>query len=637
MRVLSIVSIALLSMSVYTGQAQDNNSLAKHFDQLMYGEQSSTKAVSVRGHSHNDYERDIPFWRAYHAGMESIEVDLFVRKDSLYAAHDPSQIEVGKTLEQLYLKPLAKLFKSHGNHAFANPDKKLQLMLDLKDSYTLIMPHLVKLLDAYKTMLYSQDNKDGIKVVLSGSTPAPALFDNYPDYIFYDGRLDIPYTKAQLQRVALISADLHSFTHWNGKGSPARKEMAMIEAAAQQAAAYGKPFRLWGTPESPNTWIILEKLGVTWLNTDKPDVLQEYLHNLPLTRFQQEVPQEVYSPSYASDGTQGAIRNVILLIGDGMGLGHIQAALIANKGSLNMAQMRYIGFSQTASLSPGNTDSGAGGSAIATGQKTWNGVVNVDAEGRPLKNLSDYMMQRGMVTGIISSGDASDATPAVFYGANKDRNDSESISNDLLHNNAVHILIGGRPGPYADAAKYKTFAAAMKTKGFEITNDLNSLESSKSLKSVVYLPQEEVRPVKDGRGDMLSTALKYSIAKLDHNKKGFFIMAEGAQIDYGGHARDLNYVTTETLDFDKAVGEALRFADQDKHTLVIVTADHETGALTLLDADSKNGYLQGHFASNDHSSMMVPVMAYGPGAQNFVGFYQNTDIFHKIMALLNLK
>src|SRR5690606_5065158 len=119
--------------------------------------------------------------------------------------------------------------------------------------------------------------------------------------------------------------------------------------------------------------------------------------------------------------------------------------------------------------------------------------------------------------------------------------------------------------------------------------------------------------------------------KLDGRGSGFFIMAEGAQIDYGGHARDLEYVTTETLDFDRAVGEALRFADVDGHTLVIVLADHETGGLTLLNADSRNGAVQGYFASNDHSSMMIPVMAYGPGAAQFLGYYENNELFYKIL------
>lgn len=111
-------------------------------------------------------------------------------------------------------------------------------------------------------------------------------------------------------------------------------------------------------------------------------------------------------------------------------------------------------------------------------------------------------------------------------------------------------------------------------------------------------------------------------------------MAEGAQIDYGGHANDVRYVVQEMLDFDQAVGDAIRFADSNGETLVVVTADHETGGLSLLDGDLKRGYVDGSFSTNDHSGIMVPVFAYGPHSLDFRGIYENTQIQHKIMTIL---
>ena len=108
-------------------------------------------------------------------------------------------------------------------------------------------------------------------------------------------------------------------------------------------------------------------------------------------------------------------------------------------------------------------------------------------------------------------------------------------------------------------------------------------------------------------------------------------MTEGAQVDYGGHANNIAYVATEVMDFDKAVGDALRFADTDGQTLVIVTADHETGGLTLLDGDYSKGYISGQFASNDHTALPVPVFAYGPQSFRFRGVYENTALFSKIL------
>jgi alkaline phosphatase len=135
----------------------------------------------------------------------------------------------------------------------------------------------------------------------------------------------------------------------------------------------------------------------------------------------------------------------------------------------------------------------------------------------------------------------------------------------------------------------------------------------------------------NGRNEFLTRSLQKTIKTLGNR---FFIMAEGAQIDYGGHVNNLPYVITEMMDFDKAIGEAMKFADEDGHTLVIVTADHETGGLSLLDGDISKGQADGNFSSNDHSAVMVPVFAYGPHSLEFRGVYENTEIFAKIIRLL---
>jgi alkaline phosphatase len=154
---------------------------------------------------------------------------------------------------------------------------------------------------------------------------------------------------------------------------------------------------------------------------------------------------------------------------------------------------------------------------------------------------------------------------------------------------------------------------------------------------LVLVDDSVTRRVLDGRGEMLKSSLLKTIALLDANKKGFFIMAEGAQVDHGGHANDLPFVVTEQHDFDRLVGEAMKFADQDGETLVIVTADHETGGLSLLDGSYQKGTIRGNFSTDDHTNIMVPVFAYGPGSQNFIGVYPNTSVFNKIIAAYKLK
>jgi alkaline phosphatase len=142
---------------------------------------------------------------------------------------------------------------------------------------------------------------------------------------------------------------------------------------------------------------------------------------------------------------------------------------------------------------------------------------------------------------------------------------------------------------------------------------------------------------KQGRGDFLERSLKRSLALFSQERNPFFIMLEGAQIDWGGHNNDLEYVVREELDFDKVVGQALKFADENRETLVIVTADHETGGLSLLDGNLKTGFVYGKFSSNDHTAVMVPVFSYGPGSALFTGVYSNTEIFEKIIQLTSLK
>jgi len=134
----------------------------------------------------------------------------------------------------------------------------------------------------------------------------------------------------------------------------------------------------------------------------------------------------------------------------------------------------------------------------------------------------------------------------------------------------------------------------------------------------------------------LPRAAETAINILSNNKKGFFLMVEGSHIDWGGHANNADYVAREVIDFDNAIGKAMEFAQKDGNTLVIVTADHETGGLVLLDGSFEKGTIVAKFATTSHSGTMVPVFAWGPGAENFQGIQENTEIFGKMMSLLKL-
>nr|WP_233166949.1 alkaline phosphatase [Pedobacter sp. ASV2] len=600
----------------------------------LYNASAQTALNANRGHSHNDYKQNIPLLTAYYAEMGSIEADVFLRNGELYVAHDSTEIKPGLTLKKLYLDPLATFYKANGNHPYKNPSLKLQLVVDVKQDYQHVLPQLLKELKAYPNVFDGNLKASAISIAVSGDVPKPADFKNYSAQLSFDGRPYINYTKEELKRVAMISDDLKNHTQWNGKGNPTKTDEAHLLKVINKAHEQGKPFRFWATQDSPNTWIVLERLGADWINTDQPTKLRDFYLNKAKLTYTNASPYPVYTPTYKSDGTHKPAKNVILLIGDGMGLAQIHAGLMANNGDLNITRMQNIGFAQTSAADAGNTDSAAGGTALATGFKTNNRYIGLGPDNLRRTNLVDTLASYGIKSGVISVGDITDATPAAFYAHQLDRAMSGEIAQDLLQSK-VEILVGSNQKSFYKN-KNVNLLKQLDANGFQLSTNLTDFAKQSSGKQLVLLPDSATRPVYKGRGDMLKQSLVHSIELLNKNKSGFFIMTEGAQIDYGGHVNDLPYVVTELHDFDKTVEAALRFADMDGETLVIVTADHETGGLTLLDTEPQKGMIRGEFSTNDHTNIMVPVFAYGPGAEDFKGVYQNNQIFYKILKAYNL-
>lgn len=592
------------------------------------------KLTANAGHSHNDYKQQIPLLAAYYAGMGSIEADVFYRNGELYVAHESSEIKPGKTLKKLYIEPLIAFFKENGNRPYADPSQKLQLVIDIKENYEQVLSNLLENLKGYEAVFDQQKNPSAIKIVISGNIPPVEKFNHYPQFIYFDGRPEKDYSPEQLKRIGMISQSIAHYSVWNGKGTPTPPDLEKMKTVIDKAHKMGKPFRFWATKDSPNSWKELAHMGVDWINTDQPTALKNFYLNNAKVEYSNPQSYSPYIPNYKSDGATTNIKNVILLIGDGMGLAQIQAGLSANFGQSNIINMQHIGFSRTEASNSDFTDSAAGGTAIATGHKTNNRYIGVDENGKLIASIPDTLASHGIKSGIISSGDITDATPAAFYAHQMDRTMSQEIAADFLHSH-VDILVGSHQESFLKNKDGKLMQK-LNEKGYQLQTTLSDFEKATSGKQLVLLADSATRKVLDGRGDMLKTSLLKTIQLLSKNKHGFFIMAEGAQIDYGGHANDLSYVVTEQHDFDRLVGEALKFADQDGETLVIVTADHETGGLSLLDANYRKGSVRGNFSSDDHTNIMVPVFAYGPGSQHFIGVYNNTEIFKKILKAYRL-
>lgn len=576
-------------------------------------------------HSHNDYEKDFPFWMAWEEGFGSIEADIFLVKDELIVAHDSSQLKRNWSFDSLYLQPLQKCVNNNKGYVFADNKRVLQLLVDIKSPALSSLDKLVNKLQQYPLLI----NNPSLRIVITGSRPSPSLFSSYPSWVYFDGDLKNTYTPKELERIEMLSDDFAHYSSWNGKGKIPEKEQLAVKNVIDKAHSLNKKVRFWNAPDIINSWYGFMSLGVDYINTDQVKPLSTFLKQLPDRAYTAKEQYKLYQPAYRNDGQNKPVKNVIVLIGDGTGLPQLYAGYTANKGTLNVFNMHFTGLSKTSSYDNYITDSAPGATAISSGVKTNNRAVGVDHTGKALVLLPDIIRKKKMKTGIITSGDISDATPADFYAHQSERSHSEAILNDLLQA-PVDLLMG---------KGVKKVNDTLKNKLANKFNWVNSIDKVQQGWSKPWLVTEEKAGLAmlQGRGDWAQQAFAKAISLLAENKEGFLLMLEGAQIDHGGHANKLPYVVTEVMDFDQVIGKAMEFADSNGETLVIVTADHETGGLTLTGGDYNKGYISGQFSTEDHTAVPVPVFAYGPQSQLFTGVYENTEVFQKILQALHLK
>ncbi|MGM0620999.1 MAG: alkaline phosphatase [Bacteroidota bacterium] len=325
-------------------------------------------------------------------------------------------------------------------------------------------------------------------------------------------------------------------------------------------------------------------------------------------------------------------KNIILLIADGMGVVQLHAGLTANRGRLFIENLKYMGLTKTHSSDNYNTDSAAAGTALSTGTKTYSGAIGVDPDNNPLKTILEEAEEKGLATGLVSTSAITHATPASFIAHQESRNMYEEIAADFLKTD-IDVFIGGGYNHFTEREDGRNLANELKQKGYTVEQDLNKIKKVKKGKLAGFTNPEHNGRM-DERGDMLPVSTQTAITILSNNKKGFFLMVEGSQIDWGGHAGSSNYIVEDMLDFDRTVGVALEFAAKNKETLVIVASDHETGGMTILEGDYESGMVKGDFSTGGHTGVMVPIFAYGPGAEKFIGIMDNTDVNEKMKKLL---
>ena len=363
------------------------------------------------------------------------------------------------------------------------------------------------------------------------------------------------------------------------------------------------------------------------------------------------------------------VKNVIYLIGDGMGFGAVTSLLLTEDEPTGFEQAHVIGLSETCSANNYVTDSAAGGTALATGTRTNNGYVGADPEGNQLTSVLRKAQTYGMKTGIVVNTTLTEATPGSFYAGVTSRKMVFDIAKQFTESQ-VDVAIGGGLDHFIARPDSLDLTATLIEKGYDVYLNWETVLNTESDKFVGILPLYDLHRREENNGtasaaegqevclaaqmaaineDVNATHLseptvyleKATVKALDvlsrNNKNGFFLMIESAIIDGYGHNNDGEGMVVEMQEFGRTLRAMIDYVNNHPETLLVVTADHETGGTGVYyngHTPANEGPLRLKFSTSGHTGTVVPVFAYGAGAENFAGVMKNIDIPKKIDALI---
>lgn len=234
---------------------------------------------TLNAHSHNDYANDVPFMLAYNNHFGSIEADIWAVKGDLYVAHNLSDIKSERTLDALYLQPIVKLFTANKGKAWSDHSSTFQLLIDLKTTTEPTLSLLVEKLKKYPEVFDPEINENAVRIIITGNRPEPSEFNKYPDFIFFDGILNMKYDRQQLKRVTLYSENISKFTKWRGEGEIIEKEKIHLQNIIDSVHMSDKKIRFWNAPDNINAWKTFIEMRCDYINTDHIIELSEFLKN----------------------------------------------------------------------------------------------------------------------------------------------------------------------------------------------------------------------------------------------------------------------------------------------------------------------------------------------------------------------
>ena len=367
------------------------------------------------------------------------------------------------------------------------------------------------------------------------------------------------------------------------------------------------------------------------------------------------------------------VKNVIYLIGDGMGPGAVSTLLLTDDEVTGFEMAPVVGLSETCSANNYVTDSPAGGTALATGVRTQNGYLGVDVNGVPLESVLKKAQKMGKKTGIVVNTTLTEATPGAFYAGVLSRSKTYDIAKQFTES-GVDVAIGSGLSAFINRPDSLDLTATLIEKGYDVYLKWKDVLNSESDNFVGILPMDNVHrrntkstqagaadgaevclaaklaSSENATGDQviedivepevyLEKAVAKALSVLDKKgkKEGFFLMIESAIIDGYGHNNDSDGMIVEMNEFNRTLKTVINYVNSHPGTLLVVTADHETGGTSV----GYKTYNVGEkvpvtltFSTKGHTGNVVPVFAYGEGAEFFGGVMKNTDLPKRIELLM---
>ena len=373
--------------------------------------------------------------------------------------------------------------------------------------------------------------------------------------------------------------------------------------------------------------------------------------------------------AFTSCCNEQQVKNVIYLIGDGMGAGAVTALLLSEDEPTGFEMAPVVGLHETCSANNYVTDSAAGGTALATGTRTNNGYVGAGPDGEQLVSVLRKAQTYGMKTGIVVNTTLTEATPGAFYGGVTSRKFVYDIAKQFTESE-VDLAIGGGLDHFIGRPDSLDLTATLIEKGYDVYLNWENVLETESDKFVGILPLYDLHRREKNNGEASAAegqevCLAAQMASLNedasrehlseptvylekatakalevlsrNNKDGFFLMIESAIIDGYGHNNDGDGMVVEMQEFGRTLRQMVEYVNQHPETLLVVTADHETGGTGVYyngHTPGNEGPLKFRFSTSGHTGTVVPIFAYGAGAENFAGVMKNIDVPKKIDALI---